>query len=215
MDIEPAQSFGVQLVAVDDAHRFVMTSDRRLRKHGQQGEYLDSVLQAATGQLTDDKRVTEDPTLQQECLEFSIAPAEVIDPDGGIDEYQAAPVRRRGVGFSFFSVPPRAARRRALASAMSASRPIRTSAVFSLMPVSSSARASSLSSMFNVVLICTSMHARYIPCKHLSTAALRAAGTGPNDRHRRAESFGTNRGEVHLLTLDVTFHSHWALLRRR
>jgi hypothetical protein len=61
------------------------------------------------------------------------------------------------MGDSPFSVPPRAARRRALAEAMRASRPNRTKEVFSLIPVSLAARLSNSSSMLSVVLICTSM----------------------------------------------------------
>jgi len=57
------------------------------------------------------------------------------------------------MGPSFFSVPPRAASRRTLSSAINASRPRRTSAVFSSTPVSRRARPSSSSSMLSVVFI--------------------------------------------------------------
>ena len=58
---------------------------------------------------------------------------------------------------SFFSVPPSAAKRAALARAISASRPIFTKAVFSRTPVSSEARNKTASSISSVVLILLNM----------------------------------------------------------
>jgi len=55
-------------------------------------------------------------------------------------------------------LPPKAARRRALSRAMRASRPARTTAVFSAMPLSRAASFIRASSMFSVVLICINMH---------------------------------------------------------
>lgn len=69
------------------------------------------------------------------------------------------------MGRSFFWVPPSAVNRAALSRAMSASRPIRTSAVFSCTPVNSEARSRIESSMLRVVLMHISMHKLYAPIK--------------------------------------------------
>ncbi len=69
------------------------------------------------------------------------------------------------MGRSRFSVPPSAARRLALSLAIKASRPRRTSDVFSLTPVSLAARCRRESSILRVVLICMSMHDQYILVK--------------------------------------------------
>ena len=55
-------------------------------------------------------------------------------------------------------MPPNAARRRALSSAISASNPRRTNAAFSVVPVSLAALSSKESSIFNVVFICITLH---------------------------------------------------------
>lgn len=84
---------------------------------------------------------------------------QVLNPNRCIDQrHYAAGGRRRGIGRIFFSVPPSAAKRRALSSAMRASKPRRTKAVFSVMPVSLAAFSSRSSSMFNVVRICIILH---------------------------------------------------------
>jgi hypothetical protein len=91
---------------------------------------------------------------------------EMADPDRRVDQdHFAGSERRRGTGRRFFIVPPRAARHRALSRAIRDSRPRRTSAVFSRMPVSSDAVRRRPSSMFNVVLICIYMLFLYISVK--------------------------------------------------
>lgn len=61
------------------------------------------------------------------------------------------------MGLSCFSVPPRRANVRELSRAISASRPRRTSVVFSRMPVSFSACRMSVSSMLSVVFTVVSL----------------------------------------------------------
>src|SRR5213594_1186861 len=71
---------------------------------------------------------------------------------------RSIPGRRLRIFFNFFSVPPKAANRRALSRAMSASRPSFTSEVFSCIPESRAAFLKSRSSMFSVVRIWLNMH---------------------------------------------------------
>ena len=65
----------------------------------------------------------------------------------------ASPLRRLGIAFRRFSLPPNLASLLALSAAMSASNPNRTRNVFSVMPVNRDALSIKLSSMFNVVRI--------------------------------------------------------------
>jgi hypothetical protein len=88
--------------------------------------------------------------LRRQSLREKIIYFYVVD-DGGR-------LLRRRIGMSFFSVPPSAASLPALSRAINASRPIRTSAVFSCTPVNSAARDSFSSSMFSVVLTYVSIY---------------------------------------------------------
>ena len=102
----------------------------------------------------------------EEFSECRFVPAEVADPNGRIDEYHHLVAERRlGTARRFGSVPPRAASRFPDSRAISASKPARTKAVFSLIPESCLARSSRCSSIFNVVRICISMHLWCIPVK--------------------------------------------------
>ena len=99
-------------------------------------------------------------------LQPLIPGAEMVNPHRGIDEYHATRLgRRRRIGASLRSVPPSSANRLALSLAIKASRPMRTSEVFSEMPVSSVALRSKASLMLSVVLICINMYHLYIRVK--------------------------------------------------
>src|SRR5205823_9498164 len=80
-----------------------------------------------------------------------IQPAEVIDPDRGIDQNQRG--RRRGIGRNCGSVPPSRANRRAASRSISAFSASRTRADFSCTLVNCSALASNSSSIAIVVRI--------------------------------------------------------------
>lgn len=68
---------------------------------------------------------------------MAIIISEVVDPDGSINKYHSYVFvgLRLGMLRRPFSVPPRIARRLLLSSAIKASRPSFTKAVFSFMPV--------------------------------------------------------------------------------
>jgi hypothetical protein len=73
--------------------------------------------------------------------------------------------RRRGIARRSRSVPPSCASRLPLSMAISALRPARTSAVFSVIRVSLPASANRASSMLRVVFICINMAYTYIQSK--------------------------------------------------
>lgn len=94
---------------------------------GQRLEQLDhclSVLQVATGQLPDHKRMGCHLCLHQGLHQQGLALPQVIHPNGGVDQNHAVDACL-GTGMSWGSVPPSCARRWALSrctSAKSASR---------------------------------------------------------------------------------------------
>ena len=105
--------------------------------------------------------MAEHLSVNEKAGEPMIGHAQVVDPDRCIDQnhadFRATLDLRRGLERAFVSEPPNAANRMALSRAMSASKPARTTAVFSRSPLNCVARPSNASSMFKVVRICISM----------------------------------------------------------
>ena len=95
-------------------------------------------------------------------------PAGRFRGEGGLPRQRCRPARshrgrrgrRRGIGRSVFSVPPRAASLLALSRAMRASSPAWRTEVFSFSPLSRCASRRRSSSRFSVVRICMSMASR-------------------------------------------------------
>ncbi len=119
------------------------------------------IRKAAAGELADDQRMHGNLAFFQPSPEFTIAPAEVIDPHGGVYQSQRADLaagRRRGMAFILGAEPPMRARRRALSRCMISRRPRWSSAVFPVIPVSRRASSRSSSSRSRVVRICAIMH---------------------------------------------------------
>jgi hypothetical protein len=110
------------------------------------------------------------------------------------------------------SLPPSAAKRRALSRAMRASKPALTTAVFSAMPLSRVASRSRVSSIFSVVLICINMHYRCIQAeqvKRLSIPGKRSNSTAGHGSRREffkvtATATGGAPHTIHLRQSSVT-----------
>lgn len=132
----------------------------RSRQCVEQSEKAVTMGEGAARELPDDERMTEHEVFVEQLGERMTLASQVVHPDRRVGQRHRPSVggRRRGAGRRSFSLPPRAARRRALSRAMSASSPRRTRAVFSLTPVSRAARRIRLSSTLRVVLICINMH---------------------------------------------------------
>src|ERR1700690_3848280 len=96
----------------------------------QVGQHRGPILEIAACQLVGDERMHQNESLGQAVGQPWLALAEVLNPDGGVGEHHQAE-RRRGMSAILGWVPPSAASLRAASRAMSASRPARTSAVFS------------------------------------------------------------------------------------
>lgn len=167
MDINVTQPFSHKAVIFYKVHHFFMTCLDRCRERSKQREDCRSVLERTAGDFTDDKWMTEDLSVFQPCCKLGVSFPQVSDPYRSVDKdhtYLFA-ILRRGIGFNFISVPPSSASLLLLSLAINASRPSRTSEVFSLIPVNSDALSSSLSSIFKVVRIVLS------PCKGLKDSA--------------------------------------------
>jgi hypothetical protein len=165
----------------------------------EQRDYFAAMTQVAAGQLADDVVVTQHLLRFQQLRQPGIASPEVINPHRRVDEDHKPPrgaERRRRTGAAPESEPPSAASRRALARAISASRPAWIRAVFSSMRVSRRASASRRSSMFNVVFICINVAVLAILCNWRAASGTPAASdiVSRENRPPRAESRSRSMG---------------------
>jgi hypothetical protein len=160
MDIDIAKPSSHELAVLYEEQDLFMRSGLSPGERLEKLKDFSSPCHASAGQLADDKGVDEDFSAFKKFREAGDARPEMIDPNRGIDENHGdqAVGRLRGMGRSFFSVPPSLASRRLLSRAINASSPRRTRAVFSLIPVSCDAFLMIWSSMFSVVLMCIHMH---------------------------------------------------------
>ena len=161
MHVDPPEPAPHQGVSVNEGQHFLLVHDRRLGEIVKEPQDFAPASERAAGEFTHYEGVAEHSFLEQQPGELPIGDAEMVDPDGGIDqnhwEVRPARVRRRGTGRTAFSEPPSAASRRALSRATRASSPALTTAVFSRRPLSCVALPSSASSMFSVVRMCIMM----------------------------------------------------------
>ena len=156
--IDPADSRSAETVRLHQGHYLVLPGLPHLRESGQECEDLAPALQTATGEFSDHEWVAPGFPAIEVQDKVGITPSHVVNPDRGVHEHQDGFVGlRRGVRPSPFSVPPRAASLLELSQAISASRPARTTAVFSLMPLRRWASCNRSSSIFRVVLMSMSM----------------------------------------------------------
>src|SRR5229473_6214578 len=159
MHVDPAEAATHEAMCHDEAQDFVVARRRNLRHCREQRQKLVAVGQTAARQFTDDERMSRNLHGFQELHKGRILLAQVVYPYRRINQhafYRPA-VRLRGMAFRLLSVPPNAARRRALSRAMSATRPACKTSVFLVKPLNLRACSSSVSSIINVVLICINM----------------------------------------------------------
>src|SRR5262245_22274081 len=128
------------------------------------------MLQPAKCQLSYYERVRPDLPICEQQLQLTVDLAQMVDPDGAVDEDHLArrrgPVARRRRGTTALgSVPPKAASLLALSRAIKARSPACTMAVFSSRPDRRRAFSSSSASRMSVVRICKYMHQRITPVK--------------------------------------------------
>jgi hypothetical protein len=123
---------------------------------GQRFECPLAVKRGRSRRLADHERVHQALCVLERLRQSLVSVAEIVDADGRVGEdYEAVRriARRRGIVRKSCSVPPSRASRRPFSIAISALRPARTGAVFSVMRVNLRASANKASSMLRVVLI--------------------------------------------------------------
>ena len=166
MGIHPADA-GTGQVAPGHQREHLLVLRHRYRTAARRrwAQRLLSPPQAAQRQLPDHEGMRPPPhPASSRRRQTGVASRQVIDPNRGVDQHQPTGRRRRGA-CSPGCVPPRAASRRALSRAISASRPACTSAVFSSIPVRRRARPPGRRSRFSVVRMHMSMPAVYACCQ--------------------------------------------------
>ena len=169
MHVDPAETSSVNASGANELQDFPVFRHLGLRQRGEQVEEVFAIGQGAAREFPDDERMTEHRATTQQRGEFVILVAQVVYPDRRVRQDHRPPDgRRREMGRKSFSLPPRAASRRALSRAINACSPCRTREVFSSTPVSRAACRINSSSMWMVVLICMSMHDPYARVSHLS-----------------------------------------------
>jgi hypothetical protein len=100
-------------MALDEAHHLFSGRDLGVRQVQECGQNHLALPHLTQGDFTDDERMDRHATAVQEFDERGVVPAQVVDPDGGVDRDHApagAPARASRSG----SLPPRRARRGAL-----------------------------------------------------------------------------------------------------
>ncbi len=160
MYIDPTEALIHKAMPFDERHGFLIFHDSRRWQLPKQLQNLGAPAEGTTCQFADDKRVTLNFGALQKRNQPDVAPAQMLHPDRGVDQYQrpSAAGRRRRIFRRRVSLPPKAASLLALSRAIKASSPACTTAVFSVIPVSCAACLSKVSLILSVVLICISMH---------------------------------------------------------
>src|SRR5258708_705738 len=138
VNVDPAQAASRERVPLHEPQDLVVLRPRRLRQSEEQFEDRRAAPKIPERELSEDERMTQDLRVLQKGRESSIPFPEMVDPDRRVDEdhREAERGRRRRADRRRGSLPPSAASRRALSRAMRASRPARTTAVFSRTPES-------------------------------------------------------------------------------
>ena len=150
--IDVADATSHQLLLLNHHQDFRVAGHRGCRQALEQVKHLPAIAQVAAGEFADHPGVNHHRAFLQERCQTGHPTAQVIHPHRGVDEDQRV-LRRRGIGSSLGSLPPRAARRRALSRCTRACRACLSSALRSSCPHSSWAWASSRSSSVTVVRI--------------------------------------------------------------
>src|ERR1051326_7246330 len=173
MHVHPAQTPSHEAPQLDQPAGLSITGNRHGLEPVEEGENFLPLAKGAAGQLADHEGMDHHLRILEQGGEPGLRRGEVPDPHRRVDQDhrgRRTGDRRRGPAEAPESEDPSAASRREAARVIRASSPARTREVFSRMPVTRVASASSSSSMLSVVLICI-----YMPhfCRYDKVAAAR------------------------------------------
>lgn len=160
LHIVPTEPATIEQIRLDKIERFFNGSSRDSRQTPQIVQGLETLDEISGGQLPEDHRVNGYLVPTQNGGKLRHPATKVLNPNRGVrqNHFRAALLDRvRGGTASADILPPSAARRRPASRSMRATKPIRTSAVFSVSPVYSPAWPNKSSSIFSVVRIHTLM----------------------------------------------------------
>ncbi len=161
LNISPADPPSVKPVGFNKLHTLVCRADLNLWQKTQGSQSFGPVQEIPRRKFPQNHGMDCNKTLLEDLCKTRESVAEVVNPNGSICENHFAWDFSDRVRFGISNkgiCPPSAASLRDASRSTSASKPILTSAVFSVSPVYSPARASNDPSMLSVVLICINMH---------------------------------------------------------
>lgn len=102
MGIDPSHPFSHQTALFDKAKHRPVVQDDQARQRIKQTKSGATLREIPAGELADHERMNGDLVFLQEAGQCPIRAAEMIHPDGGIDEdHFSGAVRRRGMGLRF------------------------------------------------------------------------------------------------------------------
>ena len=87
MDVNPSDALRHEPTRLDEVENLLMIQQRRLRQGCQEPQDLPPSLQAPAGEFADHEGMCPHLAVPQAIGQEIIAPAEVIDPDGSVDEH--------------------------------------------------------------------------------------------------------------------------------
>lgn len=137
MGVDIADTESEEVLLLNEKQNFWIRGDNGLRQTLQRAQNQTTLTQIADGKLTDHEGMRQDSFVLKETSEGAVSGAQVIDPDGGVDQDHVDSGRRRGATSKLASLPPKRANRRALSRSINALSASRTKADFSLRPVKS------------------------------------------------------------------------------
>jgi hypothetical protein len=86
MHVDPTESTAHQASTLDECKHFVVIRNRHRRQLADQLEDVAAPRKISAGKLPDDERVCPNQPVFEELRESLVALAQMIYPDGGIDE---------------------------------------------------------------------------------------------------------------------------------
>lgn len=87
MGVNPTNAAAHQAVAVDKCQHFIVATLGQTGQVLKQGQYFGAATQRAARQFANDERVAFDFCAIQQNAEITVAPAEVVDPNGSINQH--------------------------------------------------------------------------------------------------------------------------------
>jgi hypothetical protein len=86
MKINPSETPARQISFIQKMHNLIMFGNQRRRQCIQQRQNLCAILHVTASQFPENERMTQNATIIQQTAKFVIALAQMIDPNGSVNE---------------------------------------------------------------------------------------------------------------------------------